>query len=304
MVDQQKTLRVPDPEDDPRSDRELLLETNRIVHALAKQGTKTITEIEHTISIIEKPVTVLDLSERTMGALATAEIRTVRALLHESQRSLVSRPAITRLALSEIKAALAAHGLRLSDSWPKETKDSSDVTPDTIGATKLWMQPLSRAAEIQPAAHASPQPLDLAIKQGDLVRHPKMAEWGVGHVKTITSDGIATITFERVGDKMISTRHINLIHTDDIGVVKPRTGESSPAQRDTNTDSGKVTCCNCGQPTLFTESSSPQRHALGWCNACFQQSGRTFSDRVTGEKRYFDELRTVDGIRHRYFSPK
>jgi len=304
MTDQRRILSVPGPEDDPRSDREVLLETNRIVHALAERGAKTIAEIEHAISVIGQPLTALDLSERTKGALAAVGIRTVRALLYESQDSLLGRSAMGRLALREIREALAAHGLRLSDSRPKASKDPSDSIPDTIGVASVSMQPLRRDVEIQRVAQASPQPPDSAIGKGDLVRHPKKEEWGVGHVRSITSDGVATIAFERAGDKTISTRHIDLIRVGHAAVVTARSVESAPAQQDANADGGKVLCGNCGQPTLFTESSSPQRYALGWCNACFKQSQRTFSDRVTGETRYFDELRTVDGIKHRYFSPK
>ena len=37
-----------------------------------------------------------------------------------------------------------------------------------------------------------------------------------------------------------------------------------------------------------------------WCDPCFKHSQRTFEDKQTGEKRYYDELRTIDGIKIRY----
>ena len=65
----------------------------------------------------------------------------------------------------------------------------------------------------------------------------------------------------------------------------------------------KTLCKNCGQSTTFGETADVQRVKLGWCNPCFKQSQRTFEDKDSGERRYYDDLRTIDGIKSRY-SPK
>ena len=65
----------------------------------------------------------------------------------------------------------------------------------------------------------------------------------------------------------------------------------------------KTLCKNCGQPTTFGDIADYERVKLGWCNPCFKHSQRTFVDKDTGTTKYYDELRTVDGIKSRY-SPK
>lgn len=57
----------------------------------------------------------------------------------------------------------------------------------------------------------------------------------------------------------------------------------------------KIRCANCQQPTWFNESTEHERIVLGWCGPCFKHSKRTFVDKVSGETRSLDELRTVDG---------
>jgi hypothetical protein len=65
----------------------------------------------------------------------------------------------------------------------------------------------------------------------------------------------------------------------------------------------RALCKNCGQPTTFGARAQLERVKRGWCGECFVQSQRTFDDPETGEKRYYDDLRTIDGIKSR-FSPK
>lgn len=65
----------------------------------------------------------------------------------------------------------------------------------------------------------------------------------------------------------------------------------------------KILCKNCGQSTSFGETAGLERVKLGWCNPCYKHSQRTFKDKHTGEKHFYDELRTIDGIKSRY-SPK
>lgn len=308
MTDQRRILSVPTPKGDQRSDREVLLETNRLVHALADRGAKTLQEIEHAIYIIDRPLTELDLSERTKEALIAAGMGTVRALLRESQGSLIGLPAIGRLALSEIREALVTHGLRLADAQVKACEvrsapehSDTDVVRVSAPALNREILPLQTEAE-----KVSLMQGGSGIVKGDLVRHPKRDEWGVGQVRKVTGDGAATIVFEQVGEKTLLLRHVDLIRIGHANVSSPDPLQPAGFNQDENAgcEGAKVVCSNCGQPTLFTEQSSAERCALGWCNACFTQSKRTFSDSVTGEKRYFDDLRTVDGIKHRYFSPK
>lgn len=72
------------------------------------------------------------------------------------------------------------------------------------------------------------------------------------------------------------------------------------AAQPTRDAKGKVLCTNCGAPTQFGETANPKRHQLGWCEPCFKHSQRTFKDETTGETRYIDEFRTIDGIKSRY----
>lgn len=68
----------------------------------------------------------------------------------------------------------------------------------------------------------------------------------------------------------------------------------------TKDSKGKFLCTNCGAPTQFGVTALSKRSELGWCEPCFKHSLRTFKDPTTGETRYADEFRTVDGIKNRY----
>ncbi len=298
MADEKRpTITLSSLLDDQRSDREVILETHRLVQKLALRGAKTLVELEHAMMMIVQPTSALDLNSRTAAALASAGIVTVRDLLAQTPSSLLQHESIGRLARNEIIEVLSIHGLRLADSESGER-----ILPHaTNGHTS--QEPIKPVPEAAPkSTETSPPPeIDTPLRKGDVVSHPTKPDWGIGRVQSVTSDGVATILFADAGEKNISLKYIQL--------RKLQQQSGAPALQP-QTDSakepppGKVLCTNCGQPTLFTDNASAQRHALGWCDACFKHSQRTFKDSVTGETRYIDDLRTVDGIKHKYYSPK
>ena len=137
---------------------------------------------------------------------------------------------------------------------------------------------------------------------GDRVWHPKKPEWGIGEVIGV-SGAMLTLWFEAVGEKKISLDYLQPLKlrlSEAISVsldAKPwnETKELSAAS--------KPLCKNCGQPTQFGERTDPRRFDLGWCDPCFKHSQRTFVEKDTGKTRYYDELRTIDGIKS-HWSPK
>lgn len=143
----------------------------------------------------------------------------------------------------------------------------------------------------------------MEYRKGDRVRHPKRLEWGVGQVLADSSGGSVKIFFERAGEKVISldfVQPVKLVGVDAGSAILDSLHFSDVGSKDSK---GKVACMNCGAPTQFGDRANPARFSLGWCEPCFRHSLRTFDDKQTGEKRYFDELRTIDGIKNRY-SPK
>lgn len=143
----------------------------------------------------------------------------------------------------------------------------------------------------------------MEYRKGDRVRHPKRLEWGIGQVLADSSGGSVKIFFERAGEKAISLDFVQPVKLlgDDAGSAILDSLDFSDAGP--KYSKGKVACKNCGAPTQFGDTANPTRFRLGWCEPCFKHSLRTFEDKQTGEKRYFDELRTIDGIKNRY-SPK
>ena len=143
----------------------------------------------------------------------------------------------------------------------------------------------------------------MQYKKGDRVRHPKKPDWGIGQVLGDSIDSTVRIFFSNAGEKTIS---LDFVQPEKVSgdvassPVLDQLGRTEAPLRDAK---GKVLCKNCGAPTQFGETANPTRHRLGWCEPCFKHSQRTFEDKHTGEKRYYDELRTVDGIKNR-FSPK
>lgn len=282
--------------EDQRSDREVLLETNRLVQKLALRGAKTLVELEHAMKMLVQPTSALDLSSKTAAALVSAGITTVRDLLEQTPTSLLKHESIGRLARNEIIEVLSIHGLRLADSEPGEW-----MQPDASNSHALRepIKPVPDAAPKSSEALPSPE-IDTTLRKGDVVSHPTKPDWGIGRVQSVTSDGVATILFAEVGEKNISLKAIQLTKLQQQLNAPPLMPREDMLRE---APPGKALCKNCGQPTLFTDNAAPQRHALGWCDACYKHSQRTFKDSVTGETRYFDELRTVDGIKNRY-SPK
>jgi hypothetical protein len=140
-------------------------------------------------------------------------------------------------------------------------------------------------------------------RKGERVRHPKKPDWGVGQVLADSSGGSVKIFFERAGEKVIALDVVppaKLVGGDGSSAILDSLDFSDAGSKNSR---GKVACKNCGAPTQFGETANPTRFRLGWCEPCFKHSLRMFEDKQTGEKRYFDELRTIDGIKNRY-SPK
>ncbi len=281
---------------DQRSDREVILEINRLVKKVALRGTKTLLELEHALHMVSQSVSVLDLSSKTAAALASSKILTVRDLLAQTPTSLLQHESIGRFARSEIIEVLSVHGLRLADSVP-----AVPMQPQLADSNASQQLIMPAPDTVQECSEPLPPVVsDTLLRKGDVVSHPKKPDWGIGRVQSVTSDGVATIQFAEAGEKNISLKFIQLAKLQQQSGAPPLQAESDVLRE---APPGKVLCKNCGQPTLFTDNAAPHRHDLGWCDACFKHSQRTFVDSATGETRYFDELRTVDGIKNRY-SPK
>ena len=134
----------------------------------------------------------------------------------------------------------------------------------------------------------------MRYSKGDRVRHPKMKDWGIGEVLLNTDSDSVTVFFSNVGKKMISLKHV------DLKKISGKESESSILDNIKSNEpehKGKKLCKNCGQPTQFQETTSSYRYDLGWCSPCFNYGQAPFEDKETGKRSYFDELRTVDGIR-------
>ena len=140
-------------------------------------------------------------------------------------------------------------------------------------------------------------------RKGERVKHPRKPDWGVGQVLADSSGGSVKIFFMHAGEKAISldfVQPVKLSGDEAASVILDSLDFSDADSKDLK---GKVACANCGAPTQFGETANPTRYRLGWCDPCFKHSQRTFEDKQTGEKRFYDELRTIDGIKSRY-SPK
>ena len=137
-------------------------------------------------------------------------------------------------------------------------------------------------------------------KKGDRVRHPKKPDWGIGQVQADSIDGTVRIFFANAGEKTISLDFVQPEKVSGDAASSPVLDQLGRTETPSRDSKGKVLCANCGAPTQFGETANPTRYRLGWCDPCFKHSQRTFEDKQTGEKRYYDELRTVDGIKSRY----
>jgi len=134
----------------------------------------------------------------------------------------------------------------------------------------------------------------LKYSKGERVINPKMKVWGIGQVLLNSDSDSVTVFFSNVGEKMISLKYAEL---------KRITGKDAKSEILDNLKShesehkGKKLCKNCNQPTQFPERSNSHRYDLGWCSPCFNYGQAPFENKETGKRPYFDQLRTVDGIR-------
>jgi hypothetical protein len=140
----------------------------------------------------------------------------------------------------------------------------------------------------------------MQYKKGDRVRHPKKPDWGIGQVLADSIDGTVRIFFTHAGEKTISLDFVQPEELSGDAASSPVLDQLTRTETQSRDAKGKVLCANCGAPTQFGETANPTRYRLGWCDPCFKHSQRTFEDKSTGEKRYYDELRTIDGIKSRY----
>jgi hypothetical protein len=295
------TLTLTPQLEDQRCDRDVILETNRLVQKLALRGAKTLIELEHAMHLVNQPISALDLGSRTQSALTSAGVTSVKDLLLQTPPGLLQYESIGRKDRNVIIEMLALKGLRLADPSPPMSMQPVSEPVLRLQQNKAIVDhPI--ASIVRETVEPPPPSFSQApLKKGDVVRHPTKSEWGIGRVQSVTIEGVATILFSEAGVKSISLKHIQLDlirQTSDAPPILPTVvnlPEPPP---------GKVLCTNCGQPTVFTENTHPQRYAHRWCDACFKHSQRTFKDSVTGETKYFDEFRTIDGIKHRYYSPK
>lgn len=298
-------LTLPKCQDEQRSEREILLETHHLVQQLALQSAKTLEELERAMLVVDQSIAFLGLSARAEQALSSIGITTVRQLLLRTPTNIVHKEKIGRVARNEIVETLAVHGLRLACvERPCEKSrcvDDSGNEPPVQSEKSLMAAVSAPITGPQPVVMVCDSSESEALREGDLVRHPVKPDWGAGQILSITSDGYAAVRFSQVGEKHISLKHVSLERI-------PHSAEATPTSSEINgpqwVQPSKVLCTNCGQPTYFTDNASAKRHELGWCDSCFKQSQRTFKDGVTGETRYFDELRTIDGLSHRWFRPK
>lgn len=295
-----ETLTLSEQLDDQRTDRMILLETNLLVRRLALlRGTKTIEELEETMRIVDEPISILNLSSRTQQALIGNNIKTVRQLLLLTPEALIEKENIGRFARNEIIEVLTNHNLRLKESGQAHhTQISRSVQPSQPDNGSQSSQAVVEPRSEKPAITNSPPS---EYKKGDIVRHPTKEDWGIGTVLSDSTGGLVNVVFNQAGKKTLSLEYVQLIKVSGAPIADLSVDQRTPPDP---LSSGRIPCTNCGQPTQFGERAAPQRVALGWCDSCFKQSQRTFQDQVTGEKRYVDELRTIDGIKHRYYSPK
>lgn len=140
----------------------------------------------------------------------------------------------------------------------------------------------------------------MQYKTGDRVKHPKKPDWGIGQVLADTTDGTVRIFFTHAGEKTISLDFVQPEVLSGDAAWCPALDQLNLIVPPAKDAKGKVLCTNCGAPTQFGENANPTRYRLGWCDPCFKHSQRTFGDKHTGDVRYYDELRTIDGIKSRY----
>jgi len=142
----------------------------------------------------------------------------------------------------------------------------------------------------------------MSYKKGERVRHPKKLDWGVGQVLADSSNGLVRIFFTHAGEKSISLGVVQLLILSGDDAANVILDSLDFSDTDSKSSKVKIACKNCGASTQFGDNANSTRFELGWCEPCFKHSQRTFRDKHTGETRYIDELRTIEGIKTRYTS--
>ena len=141
------------------------------------------------------------------------------------------------------------------------------------------------------------------FEPGDRIVHPSKPEWGIAEVLS-QSTNVITVWFEEVGKKKLSLTYVKPMRVFGKNakskVLQTQPWESNQAAEDTIKDGAKTRCKNCGQNTVFNSRSSPARVDLGWCEPCMRQSQRKFVAKENNETIYYDDYKTIDGIRTRY----
>lgn len=138
----------------------------------------------------------------------------------------------------------------------------------------------------------------MEYKKGDRVKHPKKVDWGIGQVIADSNGDTVTIFFESAGEKTLSLSYVQPIFVSEEAaqsVILDSIDFLGHAE-----STAKKVCKNCGLPTQFDAMADSRRRSLEWCEPCFKQSKRVFNEKETGQKRYSDEFRTIDGIKNNF----
>lgn len=280
------------------ADRDLLVEIKQLVTRALPSSCMSILEIEALTAKLELPVTMLNFPETAFRFFESSEIKTVGDLVRLSESDLLASPLLARRSYDLIVAELASMGLRLINSRDATSKNGSTSIENFDVKEKISHQD---AVEIHRPSESVEQGsgANSRIVVGDYVINESKPEWGNGKV-TETTNSLYTIEFTAVGTKTLSREHVQLKKIFNSG-RSPY--EKTPFFPDKVNEDGYDLCRNCGQRTQFTGDSLSERVKLGFCNKCFTETKRTFVDKDTGEKRSFDELRTIDGIKS-WYSPK
>lgn len=107
---------------EPRTDREILEDIDRLVRDLALRGAKTIEELESAVRLMNEPIAALHLAQRTADVLTQAGIKTIRELASLRASELLTLDNLGRLRRNEIIEVLAQHGLRLRHDQSEENR--------------------------------------------------------------------------------------------------------------------------------------------------------------------------------------
>lgn len=130
--------------------------------------------------------------------------------------------------------------------------------------------------------------------RGEFVLNPRMIDWGIGQIVADSKNGLVKAIFVQVGEKLISTKHVQLQRIENPG-IDPLIPET-PEEKD-SFNKKEFLCKNCGEPARIVERTSSKRAALGWCVRCFEILEKSKIDVYTESgRKWADESRTIDGI--------